>query len=247
MGLRMEIEILTTKTPSADTIATVNATIDAANIQADAAIRAAEIQLDAALTGASIAFLAAIIAYLAAARQVRNSEKQHNYKIESYRTLIEGMCRRLEKSIGVDIDRREGKSKTRRIDYIPGEPLITSKYIIPNEFSQDKWESHSILGGEIMSLIHIVNEKVTSINKLHIIADKKSVLNDGYFPSPTRSVFIKNDPKLLINERDEAFKHYIKYLKRARSAINKLLKKIEETKEHERKIINLFRNQKGEL
>jgi hypothetical protein len=115
-------------------------------LQADAAIRAAEVQARATihagwlttLTGVT-ALAAAVIAYLAAGRQVRLTEREYQAKRRVYGRLIYQ-------------DLLDFKEAVQSIDDMassqPGQPplLPINPIDVPDTFSSLRWQEHALLG-----------------------------------------------------------------------------------------------------
>jgi hypothetical protein len=130
------------------------ATIEAAHITAAATIKAAWIQL-IALAGAVIA---AIIAYAAATRQVRQLEYEAKARAEAYRSRLVFLVDELRKMAGVERNEASLALDRHRSGTASDELLAAMPYSMPEELTPANWRHHAVLGIDAVRGIHRLHE-----------------------------------------------------------------------------------------
>jgi hypothetical protein len=172
----------------------VRATYEAAHIQAEAAVRAAEIgakaawdaavlQISAAIIAAVAALIAGRWAYQAALRAAKNQTQlendKHNAKVAAYsirqNALINNIISEIDKeisSVGIIIEYIVNKDyfslKADKQIYLK----VMSIYVIPDDWKDEQWENHALLGNAFVESLLDVIERYSMLNRIKEILIK---------------------------------------------------------------------------
>lgn len=141
-----------------------NAAIKAAEIQANAAIQAANIQWDATFWGSVAVTFAALVAFFSVIWQTSTEKRIYRNKVNAYRRFVQYKCETIYLELsqakfiisGVNISSSENPIASAEFSF----SFIKSNI---DDLSPNFWDTHALLGGEVMGLINDLFESMVQL------------------------------------------------------------------------------------
>ena len=216
-----------------------DATIRAAEIGAQAAINAADLQLDAAIIAAVAALFAGCMAYLAAIRAAKHQTQLEKHKLNNkicayairQEILASNLMDNVKKMIKTIDDRIESIKNHNEHQLIDEKMTLMVEFKeLPDQWKDEHWETHEILGEKFIRALIEVNEKHDQLNKEKENLIRKSTNKGRNARKIFPNLYQFYDLECNLYPYDGVFSEYKKSLSNFENSLSDLLKIISSRK-----------------